>query len=806
MHPDFLYVSRTFTRNKTIALINALGLSVGITFCLVIYLIAQFELTFDDFHADGDRIYRVYTRATADGFVRNFRDTYMGVVVTAREETSGLEAMTHFHNWWGKVTIEDGSGNAKVYDPGNNNFVFAGPDFFHFFTAYEWLVGNPEASLREPWKVVLTESRARHYFGGQPLPELMGKEIIYQDTLRFQVSGIVADLKGNTDFTFTDFTSYSTCELLGSNRPFSLDEPKTLNTGSQLFVKVAYGVPPDEVVAQLDWASDDKVANQDDFVFEPALQPLSDLHFNKELGIFEIVTRQVPKESTIYSLIGLAGALLVIAVVNFINLATAQASRRAKEVGVKKVLGCSRATLIRQFLMENMLLTSVCMLVSIVFSYLAFYYFEEFIPDGVTFDLLRMDVVIFLLICIFGVSLLAGTYPALVLSAYRPARVLKSHLPSVSGMSAPTVRKALNVVQFAFAQVLVIGVLVVGLQIRYMLQKDLGFNADAVIVLRVPPNEDSDRRLVMGNLLSGLEGIQAVGMQSQPPSGDDGMNSLLLNFTEDERNEHWVNAKFGDVNYLILYNIKLLAGRNFDPNDSCKGYIINEAYMRKLGLVSPEEAIGKMAGDVPVIGVVKDFHTRSLHDPISPTVIACDGTKLNTFAIKLKPSARIQATLGAVAQVWKQVYPAHDFNFSFIDEKIRMYYEAEQRTKKLANVAAAVAILISCLGLFALSSFTVMARTKEIGIRKVLGATGSSITRLLSFEFLRLVLLAFIIAAPAAYYLSDNWLKDFAFRINLSIWIFVAAAVLSTLLAFLTVGFHTVKAARSNPVESLRHE
>ncbi len=806
MSSNFPLAFRSLRKNKGITLINILGLSIGITACLVIYLIAAHELNYDRFHPGRDRIYRVYTHVVAEGFTSDFRYTYMAAVAMARDHVTGLEAVTHLHNWYGKVTIENGRGQSRVFEA-TDNFAFAGPEFFNLFSAYKWLVGNPESSLREPWQVVLTERRARRYFGAVPLPDLIGREIVYQDTLRFRVSGVVADLEGNTDFTFTDFTSYATCVLLGGNKPFSFDEPTTLYTGSQLFVKVGMGVTPEEIAAQLN-REEEPDADRDGFAFTPMLQPLGDLHFNKALGLFEVVTRHGPKKSTVYSLIGLAVALVLIAAINFINLATAQASKRAKEVGVKKVLGCSHWRLMCHFLAESFLLTFISVIASLGLSYLVFIYFEAFIPPGVTLDLIRTDVIAFLVTCLFGVSLLAGAYPAFVLSSYRPALALKKHIPRGSGMPSPLVRRVLSVFQFSFAQLFIIGMLVVGMQIRYMLDKDLGFTTKAVIAFHAPKS-DLTKMIALRDRLSHLKGVEVVAIQSQPPSGASGGNSILLNFTEDENLEHWVNAKFGDIHYLDLYGLELMAGRNFDERDSCKGYIINEAYLKKLGFTNPRDVIGIVANGVPVIGVVKDYHTESLHTPIRPTVIVCDAKRLHSFGVKLRSSEQpraFQETLAGIEDLWKQVYPGTAFAFAFIDDRIQALYESEQRVKKLVGVATGIAILISCLGLFALSSFTALERTKEIGIRKVMGASVGAIVGLLSFEVLKLVLLAFVLAAPFAYYLSNNWLNGFAFRIDLGVWIFGIAAVLSLLLALMTIGYHTAMAAWANPVDSLRHE
>jgi ABC-type antimicrobial peptide transport system permease subunit len=808
MKIDFLLALRNLTRNKALGFINALGLSIGISACLVIYLIASVELSFDKFQPDRDRIYRVFTQYKSNTVVMDYRGIYLGAVNTIRDNIAGIEAFTHFHSWWQKVEIVDSANQKKVFDSGNN-FIFAGPNFFKVFSIYKWLEGGPESSLNDPYNVVLTESRARMYFGQFPLDQLIGKEIIYQDSLHFSVSGIVADVKGNTDFTFTDFISYSTIEKLGKNAPFSFDDQSTLNNSSQLFIKVASGITPEQIIAQFPKHT---LRGKDDSFLELKLQPLNELHFNTTLGIFDVTTRVGVKKSTVEILIALALSLLLIAGINFINLQTAQASKRAKEVGVRKVLGCSRWNLIQYFLVESFVLSFISVLLSVGLSFFAFSYFKEFIPQGVALNLSSPDLLLFLLLCLIGVPILTGIYPAFVLSSYQPARALKNIARHSSGTShSSLLRKGLTVFQFCFSQLLIIVTIVVGMQIRFMVGKDLGFTTKAIITFRTPSQENPGKKLVMRNSLSQIEGVEKISMQSQPPSGADGANSLLLVFEKGKETlEHWVNVKYGDANYVELYNIQLVAGSNFILSDSAKGYIINEAYMQKLGFTNPRDIIGKTANEKPIIGVVKNFHTESLHANFQPTAIVCDARKLNSFGLKLALSEdnpeKFTQTLAKIESAWKDVYPNDKFEFSFIDDRIRNFYESEVRINKLASLATCIAVLISCLGLFALSSFTALERTKEIGIRKVMGASVNSIMILLSSEFLKLVLIAFILSAPVAFYLCDKWLSEFAFKINLSVWIFLISCILSVALAFVTISFRTIKTAKTDPVKSLRYE
>jgi putative ABC transport system permease protein len=803
---DFLLALRNLKKNKTLAFINAFGLSVGISACLVIFLIADFELSYNTFQPDGDRIFRVYTQYTVKGFARDYRGTYPAAVITLRDNVAGIEGTTHFQSWWTRSEINVGVSQPKVFEAGNN-FIFAGPDFFNVFSVYQWLEGSPESSLSTPDKVVLTESRARMYFGQLPFHQLIGKEITYQDSLHFYVSGIVSDIKGNSDFTFSDFISYSTAEHLGRSVPFSFSDSHTLNNSSQLFIKVAEGIEMEQIVSQL---PKHDLKETDGVVFHLKLQPLSDLHFNTTLGTFDVFARAGIKKSTLQILITLAVALLLVACINFVNLETAQASKFSKEIGVRKILGSSRGKLMGHFLMRSFILTFISVLLSVCLAWLALFYFKELIPIGVSVDLSSPNVLLFLLVCLVCVSVLAGVYPAFIISSYQPLRALKGDgYERASG--AQYVRKSLTVFQFAFSQILIVATIVGGLQINYLLNKDLGFDTEAIITFRTPSTESQEKKLAMRNSLARTAGVEKISLQSQPPSGADGTNSLLLILDEEkEPVERWINAKYGDDQYLDLYDITLLAGRNFIEGDSGKGILINEAYLNKLGFTNPRDIVGHTVSGNTIIGVVKNFHTESLHTVIQPAVIVFNAQKLYSIGVKLNlsedRSGKLNETLGKIENAWKEIYPNDPFEFSFIDDRIRNFYESEQRINKLAGVATGIAIVISCLGLFALSSFIAVERTKEIGIRKVLGASVNSILMLLSSQFLKLIVIAFIVSTPIAYYVTQEWLTDFAFKIDLSLWIFILSGALSITLAFITISFRTVKAAKADPVKSLRYE
>lgn len=807
---DLVFVFRNLRRNKLIATINVLGLTIGISACLVIFLIANYELSFDTFRPDRDRIYRIYSHFSGS-FTSSNRGVPTGFATAVKEEFTGVDAVCNFHTFGGNVQVADGKGGKKNFGR-YNKIVVADSGYFFLFNHYEWLQGSPLKSLSVPRQVVLTASRAKIYFGDVPYDQILGKEIYYRDSLVVTVSGIVKDVEEQTDLDFTEFISMSTVENSFLKRNMPLEDWNSTNSGSQLFVKISEGTPESKLEEQLPLLTNRYAEKNKEAAWKitPKLQPLEELHFNADLGIFD-GSRSVAEKSTLQVLIAIALLLLVIASINFVNLETAQASRRAKEVGVRKVLGSSRKKLVAQFLLGNFILTFCSVMLSLALAWAALRYFSDFIPPGVALRLDDPIILIFLATCLFTVTLLAGLYPAFVLSSYQPALALKNLASSGSNVSRSSfIRKGLTVFQFTFSQILIIATLAIGLQINYMLNKDLGFSSEAIVYFNTPWWENPDKRLLLKNEIEQIPEIKALSLHRDPPSSNSWSSSIFEYNNGKEIVKHEVYRKEGDSTYLKLYDIKLIAGRNLLPSDTAIEYLINETYMKQLGFTDPQEVLGKIVDKKPIVGVVKDFHSRSLHKAIDPIAIynwtknyTCFGMKLhseNNTVAELKP------TIDKIEKTWKKIYPDQKFEYYFMDDTIKRFYETEQRTGKLAKTATFIAVFISCLGLFGLSSFTVIQRTKEIGIRKVLGATVNSILLLLSKDFLKLVILAFILSAPVAYYVADWWLKDFAYRMDIGVWLFIVAGLASLITAFLTISFRTVSAAKADPVKSLRYE
>lgn len=807
---DLTFAFRNLRRNKLLAAINVFGLSIGISACLVIFLIASYELSFDRFQPDRDRVYRIYS--THSGVTdESYSAIPTGAARVIKEHFTGLESLTNFHTFSSSVKVP---ANTNFRDFGRyDKTIIAGPDYFDVFNYYQWIAGDPKQSLTEPFKVVLSESRARVYFGNAEPASVIGKEIHYQDSLVVTVSGIVKDITKRTDLDFTDFISFSTIEKSWLSKQIQLDSWNSVNSSSQLFLKIHTGTPVEKVEAQILNLPEVYKArfNRSKWSYPSKMQPLADLHFNSELGIFDN-SRSVMEKSTLQILLVVAGLLLLIASINFINLETAQATRRAKEVGVRKVLGSSRGKLISRFLSESFILCFLAVGLSVIWAEIAMRYFSEYIPQGLVLDITQPIVSIFLLSCVVVVTLLAGLYPAFVLSSCQPVAALKDITNINQGMTRSSlIRKGLTVFQFSFSQILIVGTITIAFQLHYMLNKDLGFNPHAVVWVPTPSLEDQkDKRLAFQHELEQIPEIQRMSINDMPPIAGVSLSSSM-NFDNGKGEITYpYNEKRGDTSYIAVYGIRLLAGRNLLPIDTAREFLINETFMRKLGFTEPRDVIGKTSREnYSIVGVVEDFHTESLHSPIQPTVISYDGRSTGVALKIFIPNNKVsdmKPALEKIETAWKNVYPDEKFRYSFIDDRMKRFYETEQRTGKLARAATGIAILISCLGLFGLSSFTVLQRTKEIGIRKVLGATVNSIWFLLSRDFLVLILVACIISAPIAYYVAELWLEGFAYRMDVTAWIFIAAALVSLLVAFITMSFRTVRAAQSDPVKSLRYE
>ncbi|MCB0607762.1 MAG: ABC transporter permease [Lewinella sp.] len=807
---------RHFQRNKLHAAINILGLALGMAACLVIYLITSYELSFDTFRDGRDRIFRTYSQ-----FSGTFDGTNRGVPAAlgpwAADHLAGVEAVAPFHTMSAKISVVQPDGSLKEFD-NQPDIARVSPAYFQVFSDYQWLSGSPESSLTEPYSVVLTDEKAGKYFNLDHPEEAVGRRLLYGDSLYVTVTGIIEKEKRQTDLYFSDFISFSTINAYRKfKRNIRLDDWSSTNSSSQVFLKLQPGVSPDKIQDGLKEAEAlyKKAGDQWGFVAAYIMQPLRELHFNGKLGIFDQTNWSAASKPTMNLLILIAVLLLLIAAVNFINLETAQSTLRAREIGVRKVLGGTRGGLVRQFLGETLMLTVIAIALSVMLTKWALGFFDEFIPEGVSFEPLSPGSLAFLGGITLVVTLLAGAYPAFVLSGFRPVQALRDKIiVSMRGSGSLNLRRALVVFQFVVAQVLILGTLTVGRQISYLLNADMGFDRNAVIYFSTPWQDTTGRKHVLYQELKRIPEVLAVSLNDGPPASTSYSSNIIRYNNGQEEISTNVYQKFGDTAFIDLYDFQLLAGRNVQNSDTLKELVINETYAHELGFSNPEDVVGKMvkysSKMVPIVGVVRDFHIFSLRDAIAPTAIACTNRDFTDFGLKLQTKGNspgdFTSIISKITDKWKSLYPDTEFNYEFLDETIAKFYEAEQRTSKLSRTATLMAILLSCLGLLGLVSFSAVQRTKEIGIRKVLGASVASIVALLSREFITLIGVAFVLAAPLAWIFARKWLSRFAYHFELDWTVFVLTGLLAVLIAFLTMSLQSIRAARANPAESLKSE
>lgn len=814
----FKIALRSFKRHKLFTLINIIGLSIGICASLVIYLIVHYDFSFDKFHKDGDKIYRVVSNYSFSGeVVRNGGVTWPLGDAT-KNEVTGLDGTAPFFTLNFSAIIPNGTkAPAKFKD--ESSIILADHRYFDVFQ-YKWLVGSAKTSLSGPNQVVLSSDRAKTYFPALSYEQMLGKQVIYEDTLKMTVSGIVQKFEENTDFKFQDFislNSINSAKSLKDQIPFDWG---STTSASQFFIKLSPKTSAANIEKQLnallkkyDPPKPENKGNSSDF----SLQKLSDLHFDEKYGNFDVGS--VANRNTLIGLLVIAAFILILGCINFINLSTAQASQRAKEIGIRKTMGSTRFQLIGQFLSETFLVTLFAVIISVMLAPFVLKLFSDFISKDIKMDLLEQPgLILFIIILIIGVSFIAGFYPALVLSNFKPVQVLKNQAQSGSSKTRKALlRKSLTVTQFVIAQFFIMATILVSKQIYYALHKDLGFKKDAIIFITTPFKGNSEiKKQYFADKIRTIPQIGTMSVGEAPPSSG-GTRSTEVTYKDGKKEVKTdLEMKIADENYIKVYDIKLLAGRNLRLGDTTKQMVINNKYAKILGFKSPQQAIGKFITwdkkQAEIIGVVADFYQRSLHSPIRPLAIVyhSDTQNNNILHIALKPQTvngnEWKTAIAGIEKIWKGLYPDNDFSYSFYDESIAKFYESEQHTSILLTWATALAIIISCLGLLGLAMYTTNLRTKEIGVRKVLGATVTQIVTLLSTELVVLVVLAFLVVTPVAWWAMNKWMQNFADKTTISWWIFALSGVGMLATAFLTLSFQTVKAAIANPVKSLRSE
>ncbi|SDF01616.1 putative ABC transport system permease protein [Dyadobacter soli] len=788
----FKIAFRNLWKHKVFSLINIMGLTVGMSACLLISLYVNFELTYDAFHAKSDRIYRVVTDVITPSETIHAGVTSWAYGPTIKQDFPEVEAYARINS--GSFLVR--KGDIKFQEQAT---VFADSSFFRVFD-FKLIQGNPLTALKEPLSIVFTEKAAQKYFGDS---DPVGQTVLLTgESIPAKVTGIMQDIPENSQIKGDMFVSMTTMTTR-FNRGID-DEWGNFGATTYLLLKPGADRKALEkkFPAYLERRAG-KLMREAKMSYKLFLEPLRDVHLHSERDVAEKGSM-----SNVYVFSVVAAFILLIACINFVNLTTARSAERAKEVGIRKVVGAAKGLLARQFVSESILLCLIAFVFSITLSAVLVPLFNNLAGKVIVSNIFAdPSFLMYMLVAAIMIGILAGIYPALVLSSFEPVTVLKGRF--TTSFKGILLRKGLVTVQFAISIALIIATMIVYIQMNYMRNRDLGFSKDQMLVVNT---EGDSSREAFKESLRGLTGVKQTTLSSSVPGGP---NRGAYSEIENKSGELQVanlDLYFVDFDYIPQFGLKMAAGRPFSREfgtDSTQAMVINEAAVKLFGYAKAEDAIGRRfkqwGREGKIVGVIKDFHFRSLQETIKPLTmrIEPDGTEL--VSVKIEGN-RLKETVAAVEGKWKEMVPGRPFSYYFMDEFFDRQYRAEERFEKLFFNFAILAIFISCLGLLGLASYSTMQRTKEIGVRKVMGASVASIVGLLSRDFLKLVLIAFVVAAPVAYFGMDRWLENFAYRTGIYWWVFVIAAVSSTVIAFATVSFQSIRAALMNPVKSLRSE
>jgi putative ABC transport system permease protein len=793
---------RTLSRNKNYTLLNIAGLSIGVAACLVIFMIISFETHYDDFHTKKARIHRVLTvypnntngPALTSGvpapLPKALRADFPDVKVAEINDYAGLPALTFQPN--GQI--------AKSF---KTDIFFADATFFEVFD-FKWLSGDAKATLNDPNSAILTETTANLFFGNWK--DAIGKVIKVNNDFTLKITGVLADVPQQTDFQFKVILPNI---LLNHSKS---TDWATINGHQQTYVMLPEGMKPVAFDQQLKAfarkyrASDDKTLQ--------ALQPLATVHYdadNKYEGMWNFTGKMISGQR-VQLLWLIAAFILVIACVNFVNLATAQAVNRAKEIGVRKVMGSNKTQLRVQFMTETLILV----LTAVFIAFLLALGFAGSIGNviNIPISLLNLPLVslgIFLVSLIILVTLLAGLYPAVILSGFNPIKALKNKIAK-TGKQGFSLRPVLVVVQFVVAQVLIISTFIIVKQMHYFEKGAMGFEKDAIVNIDFKADKAHHSKLqYLRDRLLTVKGVKNVTFANASPAEEDSWFTPV-NFDHAAKETDFAAvSKYVDPNYLDAYHLQLVAGRNISANDTTNQFMINETMVKKLGFKQPYQALNKEinlwngTAKGLIVGIVKDFHTASFKEGIAPVFFVNMQRGYSSSGIELS-TTNMPATMAGIEKIWTEVYPDAPFEYQFLNDKIDAFYKQERQLSKLFQLFAGIAIFLSCLGLYGLASFMATQRVKEIGIRKVLGATAGNIIYLFSKDFVGLVVIAFVIASPVVWYFMHQWLQQYTYHVPLNGWIFLAGGIGSVLIALATISFKALGASLLSPAKSLKSE
>lgn len=788
---------RNLLRQPVYSLINVVGLAIGMAACVLIVLYIQDELSYDRYHPNADRIYRIVDDIESGG----------QTIQTAGSPLSWAPALKRDYPEVEQFVRMRGTASSWLFHRETTQFyekkvVWAEDGLFDLFDI-PLVAGDPKTALVEPFTIVISEEMAAKYFGSE---EAMGQVLGVDNTYDFKVTGIMRDIPANTHFRSDMFTSYSSLATIGSY----YRENWEVHDNFYTYIQLRENADPDDLEARfpdfLERYAGDKY-RESGVVLNPSLQPLVDIHLHSHRES-ELEPNGDIRFVVLYTLI--AFLIPLIACINFVNLATARSAMRAREVGVRKVMGANRTQLLGQFLGEAVVMAAVAMVISVIMVELALPLVNTIAGKQLAFPLSSGPVLVTIVCGAIVVGLAAGSYPAAYLSGFLPTEVLKGSLET--GTRGLGLRKVLVVVQFAMSIFLLVSTAVIYDQIEFIQTKRLGFNKEQVMVLPITGSTQRRNTPVLKERLSQLPGVLGVATASGVP----GMRMIPIMAVRPDGmapEDHLMMATLQvDEIFLDVLEIDLAAGRNFSPDwgtDSTTGFLLNETAVRYLGWGTSPDAIGKQFAWLPfggkkgqVIGVVEDFHLRTIHEEIEPVVILTGSYHIFVL-IRVDPN-RIPETISRIGEVWRNVDARFPLEYTFLDEDFDRLYQDDRRLGEVFAIFAALGVFVACLGLLGLASFSIQQRTREIGIRKVLGSSISTIVVLLSKDFMKYVLLGNLIAWPLAYFVMTRWLQNYAYAAALSYVWFVVGGVAALVIAWLTIGAHAVAASRRNPVNALR--
>ncbi|MEM7548744.1 MAG: FtsX-like permease family protein [Bacteroidota bacterium] len=784
---------RSIMKNRVMTSVNIIGLTLGITCSLVLYTLINYWLSFNKHESNYDSVYRLVHSWSFQGNELLTPGIPTVLPNAFREDFPEVEESTFLSYLMNPVIgINPGQVEETIFQ--SSGVAFVEPSYFNLFDR-KILMGSSPETFREPNRVYISTSLVDKYYSGK---DVLGERITVNGDMELEVVGVIEDHLETSDFKFEMLISYQTVKSQYEEYGWY-----SISSDDQFYVKSKNP----EVLASIENRFSDfleKHADNNYGVNRYYFQPLSDIHYNTAFNSFfgDLVAKQ-----NIWALGFVAIFLIVIASINYVNLATAHAIKRAKEVGIRKVMGSSRKQLVFQVFGEAFLIVLCSIMISLGFAEISLTWLNSFMDIELSLAFEEVRFILFLLGIFFTVSLLSGIYPALVVSGYNPIKALKTDILEKTSKKKLTLRHSLVLVQFFVAQAFITGTMIVYFQTQYLNNKDLGFNKESVVAMSTPSGEPDEKRKLFRNKLARLSGIEgATLMSTNPTSSSISESNYSLDGGDDE--ETVTDVKRIDHNYLDVFDIPILVGDNLPESDTVRGYLVNEAFARREQTTS-EELIGlplELNGlEAPIVGVVKDFHTRNLRQEIKPLVMSSRLEHQQRISAKIS-ALDMEQMLAQIETTWGTVYPDYPFDYQFLDEYIANFYRSERRLSKIISIFSLVAIGISCLGLFGLVTFISNQKVKEVGIRKVLGASIGSIMILFNKEFVKLIFIAFAIAVPIVWFFMKEWLSQFSYKIEMSPWLFALGFISTLILAFVTVSYQSLRAAIANPVKSLRNE